>query len=108
MRPTITRDFTHKYEAPANWNDANGPCGDLMVRVGTYGPSHIIACTSTWKPTAEELLRLNAGGVIEIELSIPNQCVMQAYVVDPVEPVKEPERHIVINEHAHGDDSHGV
>ena len=105
MNPTETRGATNKYERPANWNaEKNGECGDLMVRVDTYGADQIIECISTWKPTAGELRKLNAGGVIEIGLSIPNQCVMRAYVVDPVVSAKPVERHVVINEHAHGDD----
>lgn len=102
MKPTDTRGATNKYEAPENWNDANGECGDLLVRVEPYGVDNIIECISTWKPDADDLRRLNAGAVIEIGLSIPNQCVMRAYVVDPVAPEKPAERHVVINEEAHG------
>jgi hypothetical protein len=105
MRPTITRDATHRYAAPENWNDANGECGDLMVRVDLYGVDKVIECVSTWKPDDDELLMLNAGGGIEIGLSIPNQCVMRAYVVPPVDqPPTREKAGITINEEAHGDD----
>ncbi len=80
-----------------------GECGDLEVRVETYGTAKNVECISTWKPSAEEMLMLNAGGVVEIGLSVANQPVMRAYVVPPV-VVKPVERSVVINEHAHGDD----
>lgn len=107
MIPTDTRDATNRYDAPANWNDENGKCGALMVRVDTYGTDHIIECISTWKPDAEELRLLNLGGVIEIGLSIPNQCVMRAYVVMPVDnpPMSGREKAgLTINEEAHGNE----
>jgi hypothetical protein len=108
MKPTTTRGATNLYHAPENWDPETmgGECGDLEVRVETYGTAKNNECISTWKPSAEELLMLNAGGVVEIGLSVANQPVMRAYVVPPTMPPKPFARPIVINEHAHGDDSH--
>ena len=50
---------------PRNWDDnRDGPCGTLPVRVESYGiyDYHY----SAWKPDAEELALLNAGGVVEL------------------------------------------
>lgn len=107
MRPTFTLDATHKFVAPENWDPEKfGECGDLHVRVAPAPDNGIIESTSTWKPDAEDIVRINAGGVIEIALCIPNQCVMRAYVVDPFMPPALEPAPITINEHAHGDDHH--
>jgi hypothetical protein len=120
MRPTVTRNATHNFQKPANWDDStDGPCGDLQVRAETFGDREIVELISTWKPSADELDRLHDGGVIEIGLCVTSQPPMRAYVVDPVHPVlhkyllpneAEPSGRletppITINEHAHGDDT---
>ena len=112
MRPTVTRNATHNFQKPENWDDeADGPCGDLQVRAETFGDREIVELISTWKPSAEELVRLNQGGVVEIGLCVTTQPPMRAYVVDPVEPalLKYVAPLTTINEDAHGDDgySHG-
>jgi hypothetical protein len=112
MTPTYTRDATNKFVAPENWQEEYGVCGDLYVRVAPAGG--IVEHTSTWKPSAEELVALNAGYVIEIALSVHSQPVMRAYVVEPCLPVPKPrpleegdntsrdKAPITINEDAHG------
>jgi hypothetical protein len=106
MRPTITRDATHNFQAPENWDaEKDGECGDLLVRAELYGESKIIQLVSAWKPSASELALLNAGGVVEVMLCVPNQPVMAVAVVEAAEPAavivdnREP---ITINEGAHG------
>lgn len=109
MQAVNTRGATDNYLAPANWKpELDGECGVLEVRVDKYGKSELIQCVSTWKPTAEELVLLLHGAVIELAI-IGNQPPVMLSVVEPVLPPKPPERpSIVINEHAHGLDEHGV
>ncbi len=83
MKPTNTRDATHLFAKPANWDDeADGPCGDLQVRAETFGERSIVELISTWKPTEHELAHLNRGGVVEIGICATTQPPMRAYVVD--------------------------
>ena len=118
MKPTITRGATNNFQAPGNWDPAFGECGDLQVRMEVFSEdkNKLVECLSTWKPSAEELAHLNAGGVIEVGLCVLNQPVMRVGVVDPVDarlapylPQPTDDRPaITINEHAHGDDHHGA
>jgi hypothetical protein len=119
MKPTVTRGATNNYQAPENWDDEKfGKCGDLQVRRDVFDGDEngLIACVSTWKPSAEDLAHFARGGVLEIALYVVNQPVMSAEVVDPVEPAlinyvshegTADRAPITINEDAHGDDSHG-
>jgi len=103
MKPTITRDATHRFTAPENWKpEDDGECGDLLVRMEVVGPNKIVECFSTWKPTTSEIAMLNAGGVIEIGLCVANQPAMQVGVVEPVVAPRPQEKAITINEDAHG------
>ncbi len=110
MKPTITREATHNFQSPANWDaEKNGPCGDLLARMETG--NGMVEIFSTWKPSHQELLHLQAGGVVEIGLCVLNQPAMQVGVVDPVEPElvrylpqvsDKREQALTINEDAHG------
>ena len=112
MRPTFTREATHNFQKPANWQPEDGECGDLQVRMETFGPREIIELFSTWKPTDEERKLIAEGGVIEIGICTNNQPPMQVGVVAPLEPELEPyashegvadrSAAITINEDAHG------
>jgi hypothetical protein len=85
MRPTTTRNATHLFQAPANWNEeTDGKCGDLQVRAETFGAREVVELFSTWGPTPDELAQLNRGGVIEIGICSATQPAMQVGVVDPV------------------------
>lgn len=59
------------FAAPPGWDEAaNGPCGTLPVIrsvEGVCGKSPYLSFKSNWKPNAEELARLNAGQVVEVE-----------------------------------------
>lgn len=94
MIPTSIQGATHRYSAPANWNEKDfGPCAVLEVRRQTLGTglNAVIECYSAWKPSAEELAVLNAGGSVEIGLVMPQQCAMRVGVVglvlEPIDPV---------------------
>ena len=114
MLPTETHGATNNYQAPENWDEAKyGPCLDLQVRRDVFGGNEVglIECFSTWKPDAQELAHLNAGGVIEVGLTVVDQPAMRVNVVDPVDPVMRKylapqagEPVTTINEEAHGDD----
>ena len=87
MTPTNTRGATHRYAAPENWDaDSHGECSDLMVRVDLIGARGTIVNTSTWKPSADELAHLNAGGVVELAILTQTQPVVSMAVVNPVVP----------------------
>jgi hypothetical protein len=105
MRPTLTRDATHNFQAPENWQpETDGDCGDLQVRAETFGGREIVELFSTWKPNAEEVSKLMVGGVVEIGICTVTQPVMQVRVVDPVVAPVTDERPagLTINEEAHG------
>lgn len=108
MRSTLTRNANANYQPPRNWDEETlGTCGDLQVRVDSY--RGIQDMVSTWKPDAEDLRKLNEGGVIELHLLGPQPPVYME-VVDPVGTVTVPDRRtpgLTINETAHGHDEHG-
>lgn len=70
MRPVNIKDANVEYAKPRDWDDAKfGPCGTLSVRrdvIGT-GDSARLSMFSNWKPSANELRVLNAGGCVELE-----------------------------------------
>jgi hypothetical protein len=50
--------------APEGWNQAELPCGALPItRMDVDGRPAVV---SFWKPTAEELAMLNAGGTVAL------------------------------------------
>lgn len=89
MIPTKTRNPTIVFTPPANWNaEKDGPCGNLEVRVDTYGQSELAQLTSTWAPTENDLYLLSRGGVVEVHLLTSAQPAMAVSVVSPVEPIE--------------------
>lgn len=114
MEKCNTRGATHNYAAPSYWNaETDGECGILEVRVDAWGERKLPQCVSTWKPTAEELVQLLHGGVIELAI-IGDQPPVMLTVVEPVHTVHVPDRigtkTVAINEEGHGfcHDEHGV
>lgn len=98
MRPTVTRGAQHNYQKPENWDEEkDGPCGDLQVRKELYGERGIIQCVSTWKPSAEELRALLAGGVIELLICSVDQPPCALCVVRPVASIATPDLAIAEN-----------
>ncbi len=96
MQPTITRDATHTFAPPKNWDpEKDGPCGSLSARLEGYGRRALVQITSTWKPDAAELKLLNAGAVIELHLITESLPPAGLSVVAPVEvtEVEVPDRH---------------
>jgi hypothetical protein len=111
MQNVKTRNSTHNFQKPANWDTEKfGECGDLLVRAQT-GEGDVVQLVSTWKPSAAELAHLNRGGVIEMLLCTVSQPPCTLYVVDPVEArfVIDDKPALTINEEAHGfgHDEHG-
>lgn len=70
MRPVQIKDSNANFVKPSNWDDqAFGACGDLPIRrevMGVAGNAYM-AHFSNWKPNADELRALNAGGVVQLE-----------------------------------------
>ena len=63
MRPAAISGATHTFSAPKGWDESvSGPCADLDVRRTDD------ICESAWRPTAEELAALNAGGVVVLSI----------------------------------------
>lgn len=68
MYPTKTKDATHSYGPPANWDEKTmGKCGYLSVRV-QEGAGGIMESVSSWKPTLEEINLLLDGGVVVLTI----------------------------------------
>lgn len=79
----------HQFGKPRDWDESNGPCGTLPVRrqvEGTPAGRPFIGLYSNWKPDADELARLNAGGVVELMC-----CGTQPAVSVSVVPCADPE-----------------
>jgi hypothetical protein len=68
MQPATIKGATHAPGAPRGWTEANGPCGALPIiyRKDAHGNDE---CVSAWKPTAEELAQLNAGGFVILSVT---------------------------------------
>lgn len=65
MKWTTIKGRTHNFSKPRDWDDErDGPCGTLPVRVEPV--SFYNYHYSAWRPDAEELALLNAGGVVEL------------------------------------------
>lgn len=63
MTPIPFPAATHVFKAPSQWDsEQHGPCVDLHVMVtdGVY--------TSAWKPSTDELMTLNEGGLIYLSV----------------------------------------
>lgn len=76
------------FHKPKDWDEsANGPCGTLTVRrqVEGAGPTAFLGLYSNWKPSADELVRLNAGHVVELMC-----CGVQPAVSVGVVPCADP------------------
>ncbi|EPR09898.1 hypothetical protein M527_07175 [Sphingobium indicum IP26] len=55
----------HRFGAPAGWDEArDGFCGVLEVHLTTLAGHP--AFESLWKPSAEDLATLNAGGTVAL------------------------------------------
>lgn len=66
MQAVKIRGENVHYAKPQGWDEAKfGPCGTLSVRRNdeVHGPSF----RSNWAPSGDELARLNAGDVVELE-----------------------------------------
>jgi hypothetical protein len=65
MKPVVVRDENADFGPPEGWNDnTDGKCGHLSVRREEYNGRYEFI--SAWKPTPEELVLLNKGGVVEL------------------------------------------
>lgn len=76
---------TANFSKPSNWDEqSEGACGDLWVRVDRYGArkQHNFA----WKPDANDLAILNAGGEIETHIINDYMPPVGVSVVKPDEP----------------------
>ncbi len=80
MMPVPTKNATHIFGKPKNWDEAKeGPCRALSVRVETVNGRREFV--STWKLTLEEIQALQDGGTILLTV-----CGVQPPVALHVEP----------------------
>lgn len=89
MRPVKVKDQNADFGKPLDWDESvMGPCGSLPLRREVQGSGgHAYASHfSNWKPSADELARLNAGGVVELEC-----CGVQPAVSVAVVPCADPD-----------------
>ena len=64
MEVARIKGATHDFGKPKDWvEERDGLCGSLPVRVEPHG-AELLACKSAWRPTAQELEMLNAGGFV--------------------------------------------
>lgn len=56
----------HVLGAPAGWNQGEVPCSALAVTRVSY--DGLAAVVSYWRPDAEELAALNAGGCVALSV----------------------------------------
>ncbi|MBT2326103.1 hypothetical protein J7E62_27620 [Variovorax paradoxus] len=64
MRPTQHPSNNRVLGAPAGWDQSELPCGALAITDTVVdGMPHVV---SFWRPTAEELATLNAGGTVAL------------------------------------------
>lgn len=67
MNPERVYGFTNILAPPENWNpQEHGDCVALAVRVAQ--DAGLISIASAWRPTPEELVLLNAGGVVVLNV----------------------------------------
>lgn len=65
MRPAVIAGATKIFSKPKDWDEErDGKCVDLHVRINPEQRT----CESAWKPSAEELAALNAGGVVVLSV----------------------------------------
>ena len=66
MRPTQHSSNNRVLGAPAGWDQSELPCGAIAV---TDVIADGVPCVLTfWRPSAEELAQLNAGGLISLSI----------------------------------------
>lgn len=67
---------------PENWDDGqDGHCYALAVRREVHG--RLVHHISQWKPTVEELMRLNRGAIVELTC-VSVQPPVAIRVIEPV------------------------
>lgn len=65
MTPAVIANWTKVFGKPKDWDEEKlGRCVDLHVRIKPEQRT----CESAWRPSAEELAALNAGGVVVLSV----------------------------------------
>lgn len=66
MKPVETQGANQNFTPPLGWDEEkDGRCGVLSVRIEAHGERYQ-SFVSTWEPTAEELVALQAGARVEL------------------------------------------
>ncbi len=65
MKPIPIKDMTRDLAKPQGWNETiHGSCGTLPIRDEPHISGNVML--SHWRPSEEELLLLNEGGIVEL------------------------------------------
>lgn len=64
MNPTQHKTSNRVLGAPVGWDQKDVPCGAIAIRDGVEGTLRTV--TTHWRPSAEELALLNAGGLVTL------------------------------------------
>lgn len=90
MTPVVIPGATRALGAPDNWDpDTDGPCGALPIRDGVHAEVWPYM-ESAWKPDAQELAALNAGGSIVLRIVNLTHPVVALYVIEDAAPEADP------------------
>ena len=66
MNPVRSHEATEVLRPPVGWDDGDPDALPRGVELPVRRSENGFQMTSWWKPTADELERLNAGGVVEL------------------------------------------
>lgn len=67
MNPTPHPTNNHAMSAPRGWDHEAEPCATLSLTVIPH-PTAGIELVSYWKPTVDELIELNSGGLVTLHV----------------------------------------
>jgi len=85
MDPLPHPQRTRSFGRPANWDEArDGPCGTLDI-ADIVTPERYAAMQSLWRPSAEDLNKLNRGGAIALWIYGTTHPVVAMAAIEPEE-----------------------
>lgn len=80
MEPVKFDGANKIYKAPEGWDEEkDGVCGELYVFEGSDKFGHTVI-VSAWKPTQEELKKLNEGEPLYLQILMPVQPPVSIFV----------------------------
>ncbi|RZK45063.1 MAG: hypothetical protein EOO61_01440 [Hymenobacter sp.] len=74
MKPVQLSDATRSLGAPPDWKNENGPCETLDIFDNETPEGNFMI--SAWQPGPDELMQLNAGGLVYMHIRGANHPVV--------------------------------